>query len=130
MNKAAMIPDSSDIRSFRILPVMLTAFALLALTGIAFLYDMRLADWIRSLPEPTKVWFKTFTFLGNSVYYLAPSGLAALVVAILVRWGWMPAHTRVVRVWHRLNVFFFMSIAATGLANNLLKIIFGRARPR
>jgi len=74
--------------------------------------------------------FKTVTNLGLAEYYLVPAGLLWLVLWLRARGCLIPAERR-----RRLDLawrpgFLFLSVAASGVAENLVKVTLGRLRPR
>jgi membrane-associated phospholipid phosphatase len=71
------------------------------------------------------------TVFGNSAWYLIPTP----VLYAVLRWGVLPRTSDPARrekiIWlARICLFLFVAVAFSGLLTDLLKIFFGRARPR
>lgn len=69
--------------------------------------------------------FRAHTDLGKSKWYLWPAAFALLVCAIACRTGTRP---QLAKAGHKL-LFFFISIALSGVVTDIIKPILGRARP-
>lgn len=109
-----------------------TLYAVLTLIGIAVsiaLFDRPVALYFHETSPPVAEVFRVATRFGVSTYYLI--GTAALTLAFWLvgrfgegRWGARLAAAAVV------PLFLFLSIAVSGLITDLLKVVFGRARPK
>ncbi|MBI1273173.1 MAG: phosphatase PAP2 family protein [Alphaproteobacteria bacterium] len=74
--------------------------------------------------------FRRLTELGNSKWYLWPTGLAALAgLGFTALMKHNPARQAQIRRIALACAFVFACVAVSGLLVDLLKIIFGRARP-
>ncbi|MCV6601393.1 MAG: phosphatase PAP2 family protein [Cohaesibacter sp.] len=99
------------------------------LLGLVF-FDQAAGVWQKTVPEVIYRGFRLYTDLGKSEILLIPAALAVLALGFL---NWQPLRTAQRAVLIRaqmLGLFVFVAIAGSGLTNNLLKILFGRARPR
>lgn len=95
------------------------------------LLDRPLALWLkRVVGGDFEGFWKTVTHLGLGGVWLIPSGIMLLLLFL----AWRAAPTleiraRLVRAaW--IPGFLFLSVAASGLLNTLIKIVVGRTRPR
>jgi len=74
--------------------------------------------------------FRSWTDLGKSCWYLWPSGVALLLGAAWLRWGKIEEARRArLRGAVQMLAFFFASVALSGIIADIIKPIFGRARP-
>ncbi len=112
----------------RVLPPALLAAGLLML---AFQLDLWVARRV-ALTDDTAIRaiFAAITELGRSHWYLVPSGLAALAAWWLLKTGKLADHHARLRLLLRHATLLFAAVALSGIAVNILKPIFGRARPR
>jgi len=111
--------------------IILAACAGMAAAAILTL-DRPVARWFEAEYQAGLAWYRPFfdllDTLGDSAYTLWPTGVALLVIGLL-RWAgrargaWM--QPMVARVG-----YVFLTVAVSGLVVNLLKGVFGRARPR
>ncbi len=122
-------PPSPDAEPW--IPVrswVLAAFCALAL--LATFGDHAASTWAEGLSPSGRTIALAVTALGNSGYMFAGSAL----VAALAWWGCRSTREAQVRadLSRRLEraLFFFLVIAASGLAAQVLKHLVGRARPR
>ncbi|MDX2028959.1 MAG: phosphatase PAP2 family protein [Alphaproteobacteria bacterium] len=74
--------------------------------------------------------FRSYTDLGKSKWYLWPSGIAILVFSALLHMKLFSrqARMKLKRIGEKL-LFFFLCIAASGIITDILKRLIGRARP-
>lgn len=92
--------------------------------------DRPLSQSLRGLDAEHKAlidFFRSWTDLGKSLWYLWPSGLGAAACLLLSRHG-----GRASSGWHRAGLkfsFFFCSVALAGIIADLIKPFLGRARP-
>ena len=103
-------------------------FVILAVFAAAFL-DPLAASYARTAEAPFVGFMRAVTDIGLSSWYLVPTALTVLAVA-LVDWRRLRhrGRARMVTIFGHA-AFVFGAVAATGLAVNVLKIVFGRARP-
>lgn len=101
----------------------------LCLHLIAYL-DKPIALYIRTLNPAITHFFKGVTVFGDSLYYLVPSFIFFWVFRLGYKKSreglWRERFRRYSHSW----LFLFVSIGASGLVNDLLKILFGRPRPK
>jgi lipid A 4'-phosphatase len=107
-------------------------YALLTLTAIAacIVYvDRPVALYFHGASPPVLEFFRAVTRFGVSTYYLIGTAALALVLWLAGRFGrdgWAARlGAAAVVPW-----FLFLSIAVSGLITDLLKVSFGRARPK
>jgi undecaprenyl-diphosphatase len=104
--------------------LLVTALALLFL--LAWYFDRTLALAARDLDPTTFAIFRQITRLGRSEWYLIPTGIGTIVGFVMLRRAPSEAWRRFT---HRC-LWVFAAISVSGIATNILKILFGRARPR
>jgi lipid A 4'-phosphatase len=108
-------------------------YALLTLVAVLACYayvDRPVALFFhRASPGAVDV-FRLITRLGVSTYYLIGAALATAVLWIAARRAHAPERAERFRVWAAGPLFLFLSIAVSGIATDLLKVVFGRARPK
>jgi len=108
-------------------------YALLTLTGIIACYayvDRPVALFFHRADPATVDVFRFITRFGVSTYYLIGSALAAVVLWAAARRTRLREHVDRLRGLAAAALFLFLSIAVSGLATDLLKVVFGRARPK
>ena len=107
-------------------------YAMLTLVGIAVsiaYVDRPVALYFHQINPAVAELFRVVTRLGVSTYYLVGTAVLALAFWIAGRLGkgrWA-ARLGAAAV---VPMFLFLSIAASGLITDLLKVVFGRARPK
>lgn len=97
----------------------------------SFLFlDVAAYHWKSTISPGTYSLFRMLTDLGKSETLLVPAALATLLIGS-VSWASTSKalKARLVQV-QLLGLFVFVAIAGSGLSNNLIKILIGRARPR
>lgn len=108
-------------------PWRLAPLAIVVLVALIAL-DPMVGDALASLPAPLRAAARALTELGQSTWYLVPTG----IVAIAAPW-WARRHGWRARVaWRHLGavaLYLFVSIGLTGLSSTLIKHAIGRARP-
>lgn len=111
---------------------LIVSFALvLAFCAVSYLWiDRPVAEWFKAnLTGQWSVAFHKLTNLGRSEFWLVP----AAAVAILGRWGQIRAKTRdgaeTWRIAANAGLFLFLSVAASGIAVDIVKALVGRLRP-
>jgi undecaprenyl-diphosphatase len=94
-----------------------------------FVLDVPAVAWAHHLPRGMVDVFEHITNAGLSGWYLIPSGIVVILLAVLVS----PALPR--PTWGVLTAlaarfsFFFLAVGVPGLMTNVLKHLLGRARP-
>ncbi|HLI12460.1 MAG TPA: phosphatase PAP2 family protein [Alphaproteobacteria bacterium] len=97
---------------------------------VAILYfDEPIAIWAHGLNPAILSAGELFTHLGNSAWYLVPLGLAVPILFLRSRQTRDPRQAARLQQWLWATIFLFAAIALSGLLVDVLKIIFGRARP-
>ena len=114
---------------YRIRWVGVSAGALAAIALSIIFVDRPLAMAADDFAPTLRVIFERMTVLGDSVWYLAPSGVAAIALFALERRETDSSRKARLKRYFLAALFLFLSVAVSGLATDLLKIIFGRARP-
>ena len=110
----------------------LICFILLETILILFV-DRPVSDFMRTLEttQPAFIdFFRAITDFGRSKWYLWPAGIGLLTCVFLLRICTLTTEQRqhIVRSSHNL-IFFFASIALSGIITDIFKPILGRARP-
>jgi len=110
------------------------AFLLLEAVLIAFI-DKPLSVCLRALDAENRTvidFFRTYTNLGKSVWYLWPTGIGAIVCFVLQKTGQFsltkPQLDRIKRIGIALT-FVFACVAVSGIIADIIKPVVGRARP-
>jgi lipid A 4'-phosphatase len=107
-------------------------YAVLTVAGIAACIayvDRPVALYFHGASRPVLAFFREVTRFGVSTYYLIGTAAFALILWLAGRFGrgrWAPPLGAAAIV----PLFLFLSIAVSGLITDLLKIVFGRARPK
>jgi undecaprenyl-diphosphatase len=101
--------------------------------ALIFFVDQPLSQFIRNLDttRPALIYFfRAITDYGKSIWYLWPSGLGILVCAAALRFGTRSEAQRqkLARLGQAL-LYFFLSVAVSGLFTDAIKPLLGRARP-
>jgi lipid A 4'-phosphatase len=110
--------------------VPLIAAGVVAVAAILYLLvDRPLALFIKADLSSLEPVFEFISRFGYSTPWLVGSALLAVLLWLGARGADGARKARYRRGWQRA-VFFFAGIAAAGLLNNLLKIVFGRMRPK
>ena len=95
------------------------------------LFDRPLALFLKAhLGGDLEGFFKVVTNLGLAEYYLVPAGLLWLGFALKARRCLLPDQRRRWRELAWRPGFVFLAVAVTGLIENAVKMVVGRARPR
>jgi len=107
-------------------------FALLEYLLIRFV-DRPLSEYLRTVdiryPDVTD-FFRAYTDLGLSKWYLWPTGIVAPICFAFSRWRQWPRKKREkLRAEGWALAFFFACVAISGLITDILKPMIGRARP-
>ena len=102
---------------------------LVAIVAAMFLLDVPAVAWAHHLPRGMVDVFEVITNAGLSGWYLIPSGIVVVLLAVVASpmlpratWGVLAALAA------RLG-FFFLAVGVPGLMTNVLKHLLGRARP-
>jgi lipid A 4'-phosphatase len=107
-------------------------YSILTLVGIAIsiaFVDRPVAVYFHQASPPVADAFRAVTRLGVSTYYLIATAALALSFWLAGRLSQGRVATRLARA-AVVPLFLFLSIAVSGLITDLLKVVFGRARPK
>lgn len=101
----------------------------LALTAVVALSDAWAISFVRTSQAPFVAWMATITDIGRSHWYLIPAGVIFLAAGFA---DWTRAgfrgRARLALVFGQAG-FSFSAVAISGILVNILKVLFGRARP-
>lgn len=109
-----------------------TVYALLSLIAIAACIayvDRPIALYFHGASPPVAEVFRAITRFGVSTYYLIGTAALALTLWLAGRLAEPPWAARL-RAAAVAPLFLFLSIGVSGLVTDLLKFVFGRARPK
>jgi undecaprenyl-diphosphatase len=102
--------------------------SLAAIAACIAYVDRPVALYFHAASPPLLEAFRVVTRFGVSTYYLIGTAAAALILSLAGRFGrgrWAaPLGAAAV-----VPLFLFLSLAVSGLITDLLKVVFGRARP-
>jgi membrane-associated phospholipid phosphatase len=108
----------------------LASLALVAVLLISIRYlDRPLAVWAAGLDPLLRAACARLTLLGDSKWYLVPLALATPALYLASRQSRDAERSAYWRGLMWAAIFVFLAIALSGIAADLLKILFGRARP-
>jgi len=111
----------------RFLGIVMTAAAAIATTMV--LLDARIAEAVRGSPQWLHILFQEVTDFGKSGWFLWPSGMLLLAIAVLASSA-LPQFSRMVLAACAVRIsFVFMAIALPSLVVTIGKRLIGRARP-
>jgi membrane-associated phospholipid phosphatase len=105
------------------------ATALAVILSALFL-DRPAALYFHAQSEALHAVFRFITQFGVSTGYLVGAAIAFVALRLAALLPRFAALGERLKAYSALPLFFFVSIAATGLAVDLVKTIFGRARPK
>lgn len=110
--------------------IALLAVAALLAVFAAMPFDETVMLAARASGWPAVAFMRAITDLGKSVWYLVPAALL-FVVSAAADWSLrgIRGKARLARVFGQ-SAFVFAAVAASGLMADVLKIVFGRSRPR
>jgi membrane-associated phospholipid phosphatase len=112
------------------MPWLTASLAILAFIAVSIAYiDRPLAIAASELAPSLRIVFERITVLGDSAVYLVPTGAAAIALYALERRKGDAARQARLRRCFFAALFLFLAVAVSGLATDLLKILFGRPRP-
>jgi membrane-associated phospholipid phosphatase len=111
------------------IPAVVLVLLLILVFWVGWQFDRDLALAARDIDPTTYAIFRQITRLGRSEWYLIPSALGIVLGFIGARRATGAARA----AWERLLqrcLWVFSAVAVSGIVANILKIVFGRARPR
>lgn len=92
--------------------------------------DKSIAIYFSTTDQNVFHFLKKITFLGNSAIYLVPFGILCLFLRLAPMLSkFRPYKIGLINAFNAF-LFLFTSIAIAGILIDILKVIFGRARPR
>lgn len=91
--------------------------------------DRPLSGWVAAWPEGRRAVALAITDIGRSHWYLVPSGVGALVLAWMLGREADPLRRAYLKDWIGRCAFLFAAVAVSGVLVQVLKAVFGRARP-
>lgn len=102
-----------------------------SLIAIGFLFvDEAAGFWKSTISAQTYSFFRTLTEIGKSEFLLVPAALAILSLG-LISWDRLPRSAKAVLTnYQLLGLYAFGAVAGSGITNNFMKMLIGRARPR
>ena len=109
--------------------VVITAIAVVAIVLLGVALDHASVGFARGLPDGWRDVAEFFSLVGQSHWYLAPTGVLVILLA-LGDWTRIAAGIR--RGWAEiaaLAAYVFLAVGVGAILVNLLKIVFGRGRP-
>jgi lipid A 4'-phosphatase len=128
LHRAIMVQDWPTAPGKRLaLWAALTALAVLLsalfLDRPAALFFHAQSDWLHAI-------FRFITRFGVSTGYLVGAAVAFVALRVAARMKRFAALADRIAAYSALPVFFFASVAASGLAVDIVKVVAGRARPK
>jgi membrane-associated phospholipid phosphatase len=109
--------------------VFAALLAILLVAGSMVLLDAYLITQARQLPSWVRQTFEWITKLGNSGWFLYPTGILMLVIAASP-WEKLPRFSKGVLATISVRVsFIFLAVGAPALFVTIIKRLIGRARP-
>jgi membrane-associated phospholipid phosphatase len=99
-----------------------------ALIAVAFI-DQPLSALMRGVDPQIHAIAEHVTWFGRSTTYLV--GLAIIFAGLLLtaRFGQLAERRAALQRWAAMAAFLWLSVALSGLANDVVKLVVGRARP-
>ncbi|MCZ6743723.1 MAG: phosphatase PAP2 family protein, partial [Alphaproteobacteria bacterium] len=105
------------------------AASLLCLALIAYL-DRPLALWFHRLDAGWHEFFKALSDLGAAGAYLVITFVAFAALRLAARIERFKARAGALKAYSMVAAFIFSTVAASGILINLMKVLFGRGRPK
>src|SRR4029077_14115431 len=110
--------------------VLWAAAAALAIILSVLFLDRPAALFFHAQSEELHAVFRFITQFGVSTGYLVGAAITFVALRVAARMKRFAALAARIESYSALPLFFFVSVAASGLAVDLVKTIFGRARPK
>lgn len=121
-------------RFFADLPlVRYSVWCLLFLSAYVFLSHLdRAVHDLMQVPEPhVFMFFRAVTEIGDSKWTLVPTGVLGILLFLAGKYGFSGRRPVALSNWMASAFFFiFASVALSGIAANVIKVIVGRGRPK
>ena len=128
LHRLIMVPDWPATPARR-LALWAGATAIAVILSVLFL-DRPAALYFHAQSEQLHAIFRFITQFGISTGYLVGAAIAFGALRLAARLPRFADWRDRIEAYSALPLFFFVSVAATGLAVDLVKTIFGRARPK
>ena len=112
-------------------PRFLWAIAiLLAAVALSVLFiDRPLAAALSGVDPRIHAIAQRVTWFGRSASYLVTFGIAVVALALVGRFAPARRARLLAQAWSWAALYLFLAVALSGLANDLIKLLVGRARP-
>jgi membrane-associated phospholipid phosphatase len=111
--------------SFRLAIAGLAAAALIAVVVI----DHPLSALMIGIDPQIHAVAEHVTWFGRSTAYLVSLAVAFAGLLLTARFAELAEHRAALRRWAGMAAFLWLSVALSGLANDVVKLVVGRARP-
>jgi lipid A 4'-phosphatase len=128
LHRAIMVADWPTAWSKRL--VLWAALTVLAVILSALFLDRPAALFFHAQSEQLHAVFRFITRFGVSTGYLIGAAITFVALRVAAKLPRFAAVADRIEAYSALPLFFFTSIAASGLAVDLVKTVFGRARPK
>jgi undecaprenyl-diphosphatase len=121
-------------RFFADLPlVRYSVWCLLFLSAHVFLshLDRAVHDLMQNAEPHVFLFFRAVTEIGDSKWTLVPAGVLGILLYFAGKYGFSGRRSAALSNWLASTFFFiFASVALSGIAANVIKVIVGRGRPK
>lgn len=106
------------------------AILVLLLCALSVLYfDRQAINYFLAADSDVVKVFRYVTLLGDALYPLLVGGVLYLFCRLWQRGTLSEKTAQIVERWKQYGLFLFLAVASSGLLVDLLKFLFGRARP-
>ncbi|SNY93482.1 undecaprenyl-diphosphatase [Cohaesibacter sp. ES.047] len=109
--------------------LILVVMASLVALGFLF-FDEAAGHWRSTISGETYHFFRAYTDFAKSEVILVPAGITVLALGLLPWHRLDKASVAVVTRFQMFGLYAFVAVAGSGISNNLIKMMIGRARPR
>ncbi|MFO1183838.1 MAG: phosphatase PAP2 family protein [Bauldia sp.] len=117
------------VEGFGVPAVLIASLTLLAVAALALAADAAAIAWAKALPSGVRNLADRLTDSGKSVWTLVPS---LIVMLLVVAGDWRRVSPLTAAAWRQIGflaAFVFLAVAGSGLLNDIVKELAGRARP-
>jgi len=109
---------------------LLTVAVLLAAVALSVVFvDRPLAAALVGIDPRVNAIAQRVTWFGRSTSYLVIFALAGIALALIGRFALSRRVCLIAQSWSWAAAYFFLAVALSGLANDLVKLLVGRSRP-